>query len=93
VDVLKFFPAEAFGGLATLGALSSPFPAARFVPTGGINAGNLAAYLSHPRVIACGGSWLASRELIRSGRWGEITRRTHEALTLVAAARKRGPGP
>ena len=83
-EVLKFFPAEAFGGLATLGALAGPFPAVRFVPTGGITPSNLASYLAHPRVVACGGSWLARRELIRERRWDEITRLAREAVGIVS---------
>jgi 2-dehydro-3-deoxyphosphogluconate aldolase/(4S)-4-hydroxy-2-oxoglutarate aldolase len=85
-ELLKFFPAEAFGGLTTLGALAGPFPGVRFVPTGGIKASNLRAWLEHPRVVACGGSWLAKRELIRERRWDEITRLTREAVAIAASA-------
>lgn len=61
LDRVKFFPAENMGGLAMLSALSAPFPEMKFVPTGGIHAGNLRAWLSRPEVSFCGGSWLAPR--------------------------------
>lgn len=67
LEVLKFFPAEAFGGLKTLKALSAPYGTVNFVPTGGINLSNLADYLSFPKVLACGGSWMVKSELITAG--------------------------
>ena len=70
---LKFFPAEAVGGLRTLKALSAPFPQVRWMPTGGINLGNLADYLAFPRVIACGGSYLTAKDDIRAKDWAKIT--------------------
>jgi 2-dehydro-3-deoxyphosphogluconate aldolase/(4S)-4-hydroxy-2-oxoglutarate aldolase len=86
IETVKFFPAEAMGGLATLSALSSAFPAVRFVPTGGLTAANLAAYLAHPSVLCIGGSWMASRDLLAAGRWDEVTRLTQEAVALAAGA-------
>jgi len=86
-DVLKFFPAEAFGGLPTLKALCGPFPAARFVPTGGIKPANLAEWLAHPRVVACGGSWMAPRPLLREKRWDEVERLAREAVAIVGGLR------
>lgn len=88
-ELLKFFPAEALGGLKTLGALAGPFTGVRFVPTGGIKPDNLATYLAHPRVVACGGSWLAKRDLIRERRWDEITRLTREAVGIVSGVATR----
>lgn len=84
--LLKFFPAEAMGGLKTLDALAGPFPMMRFVPTGGIDPRNLTAYLRHPRVAACGGSWMVKANLIAEGRFDEIARRTREAVALVREA-------
>ena len=80
LDILKFFPAEAFGGLSTLKALSAPFGAVRFIPTGGISADNLVDYLMFPKVLACGGSWMVKDTLIKNGRFDEITRLTREAV-------------
>ena len=88
LSILKFFPAEALGGLKTLGAISAPFSRAQFIPTGGIGPENLVEYLRHPGVIACGGSWLVKSALIEKNRFGEITRLTKEAVLLVKKARR-----
>lgn len=69
---LKFFPAEASGGLPVIKALSGPFPSVNFIPTGGINEENLNSYLSYEKVIACGGSWMVKEALIREKRFDEI---------------------
>lgn len=86
--LLKFFPAENAGGARMLAAQAAPFAhtGARFVPTGGINAGNLADYLRLPVVAAVGGSWMVDRKLVAAGDFAEVTRRTKEALATVAAA-------
>lgn len=83
LDTVKFFPAEAFGGVATLRALGAVFPMVRFVPTGGIAAANLAAYLALPQVAACGGSWIVDRGLIVQGRFDEIRRRVAASMHIV----------
>lgn len=80
---LKFFPADSFGGIKTLKALSAPFGAARFIPTGGISAANLAEYILFPKVLACGGSWMVKDEMIKSGKFAEITRLTREAIDVM----------
>lgn len=80
---LKFFPAETFGGVTTLTAIGAPYPGVKFIPTGGINAKNLAAYLRIPSVHCCGMSWLAKRNLIEAGDFDEITRRAKEAVKIV----------
>jgi 2-dehydro-3-deoxyphosphogluconate aldolase/(4S)-4-hydroxy-2-oxoglutarate aldolase len=86
--VLKFFPAEPLGGLPMLRALAAPFPGVRFVPTGGIGVAQLGAYLGDPRVLAVGGSWMVAPELLATGAWEEVTRRTAEAVALAGGARK-----
>ncbi len=86
VDVLKFFPAEAYGGLATLKALSGPFPQVKFIPTGGINEQNLASYLAHPKVLACGGSWMVEKSLLAAGNWAEVRARVAGAVQRVKQA-------
>lgn len=83
LSVAKFFPASQYGGLATIKALSGPFPQMRFMPTGGINAGNIREYLADPRIIACGGSWMVKDSLIREGMFDEIKKATMEAVELV----------
>jgi len=87
LTMLKFFPADAFGGLKTLKALSAPFPHVEFIPTGGITAANLEEYLSFKKVLACGGSWMVKNELINDGNFAEITRLTAEAVALKRKAR------
>jgi 2-dehydro-3-deoxyphosphogluconate aldolase/(4S)-4-hydroxy-2-oxoglutarate aldolase len=87
LSVLKFFPAEAFGGVATLKALCGPYRMVRFVPTGGVTAANLADYLALKQVVACGGSWMVTPKLLETAAWGEVTRMTREALALAAAVR------
>jgi 2-dehydro-3-deoxyphosphogluconate aldolase/(4S)-4-hydroxy-2-oxoglutarate aldolase len=86
--VLKFFPAEALGGVRMLKAISAPFVNVLFIPTGGVSPQNLGDYLRLPAVFACGGSWLARAALIEAGEFGEISRLTSEALGLVRMVRE-----
>jgi 2-dehydro-3-deoxyphosphogluconate aldolase/(4S)-4-hydroxy-2-oxoglutarate aldolase len=88
LSLLKFFPAEALGGVKTLKAVSAPFGNVKFIPTGGINADNLADYLSLPSVAACGGSWMVKRQLISEGQFDEIAARVKEALRIVRRVRE-----
>jgi len=85
--ILKFFPAEAIGGIAVLKAISAPYGGVKFIPTGGINQNNLADYLALPSVHCCGGSWLVKAGLISAGRFDEITRLTREAMSVVRQVR------
>ena len=84
LEAVKFFPAEASGGVSFLKALSGPYPSFRFLPTGGISPGNLGDYLALPNVLACGGTWIVSPALIRASRFDEITRLAGEADALTA---------
>jgi 2-dehydro-3-deoxyphosphogluconate aldolase/(4S)-4-hydroxy-2-oxoglutarate aldolase len=88
LTVLKFFPAQAFGGTKTLKAISSPYSTVKFIPTGGINASNLSEYIQLPMVLACGGSWFVKADLITSQKFDTITRLTEEALAIVQQYRK-----
>jgi len=83
---LKFFPAEAAGGVAMLKALAGPFAhtGVQFIPTGGINAANLTNYLAIPQVAALGGSWMAERKLLVDKALSKITTLTAEAMKLIA---------
>jgi len=83
VEVVKFFPAEASGGLPLLESMSAPYSGIKFIPTGGINLNNLTSYLSNKKVHACGGSWMVKPELISSGNFKEITRLTQEAISIM----------
>lgn len=82
LDVVKFFPAEAYGGVKTLKAISAPFANMRFVPTGGIDASNLLDYLNVKKVLACGGSWMVKSNLIAEQKFEEITRLSLEATSI-----------
>lgn len=86
-QLVKFFPAEAMGGLGFLRALAGPLPTARLVPTGGVNAGNLAAYAALPNVAACGGSWMVPGTALAEGRYDEVARLAAEAVRTVREAR------
>ena len=79
---LKFFPAEASGGVAMLRALHSPYGMVRFMPTGGIAPTNLADYLACPAVFACGGSWIVPDGALATGDFAEIERRALEATAI-----------
>lgn len=87
LQVVKFFPAEQFGGLSTIKALSAPYPQLRFMPTGGISAKNLADYLGFDKILACGGSWMVKGDLIASGAFDKIAEMTREAVNLVKEIR------
>lgn len=89
-ELLKFFPAEASGGTAFLKALAGPFRDVRFVPTGGINAANLASYLALPQVPACGGSWMVAPALLEAGDFARVRQLTAQAVGIVASLRDRG---
>lgn len=83
LTALKFFPAEASGGLKLLKALMGPFNQIKFMPTGGIGPHNIRDYLALPNVVACGGSWMVEDELVSTGNWSEVSRRVRAAVALV----------
>lgn len=90
VTVVKFFPAEALGGVLMLTALSAPFGMMRFVPTGGIGVDAMEPYLSLPSVVAVGGSWMATKQLMAGKRFSEITKLTREAVQRAEKWRAAG---
>jgi 2-dehydro-3-deoxyphosphogluconate aldolase/(4S)-4-hydroxy-2-oxoglutarate aldolase len=85
VEILKFFPAETMGGVTALKAFAGPYPDARFMPTGGITPELLPTYLRVSSVVACGGSWLAPRELLAAGRFDAIAALIEQAKKLLAS--------
>ena len=85
LQTLKFFPAEPIGGVPYLKAIAAPYGAIDFIPTGGITATNLADYLAFPRVIACGGSWMAPAERIRAQQFDRIREDTERAVRAAGA--------
>lgn len=86
INIIKFFPCEALGGIKTIKALSAPFPNVQFMPTGGIDMNNLASYLSHPFIIACGGSFIASESLIDNNNFSAITSKAKETVNIIKNA-------
>jgi 2-dehydro-3-deoxyphosphogluconate aldolase/(4S)-4-hydroxy-2-oxoglutarate aldolase len=86
-ELLKFFPAEACGGVATLKALGGPFPSVRFVPTGGITAANAGDYLRLRSVVAVGGSWMVAPGLIAADDYAGVSRLAAEAAAMAALVR------
>lgn len=87
LKVVKFFPAQAMGGLATLKAISAPYGAMRFIPTGGIDARNLADYLQFNKVLACGGSWMVHPDLLKAKDFQRIASLTKDAMAIVRSVR------
>lgn len=88
LTVLKFFPAEAGGGVKTLKAIAGPYGGISFIPTGGINADNLRDYLALKSVYACGGSWMVAKQLISGGEFEKITQLASEAVAIAKQVRK-----
>jgi len=88
-DCLKFFPAEPSDGIACLKALAAPLPAARFCPTGGIDAARAPAYLALPNVLCVGGSWVAPHDRVATRDWPAITRLAQAAAALRTARQDR----
>ncbi|EGA64750.1 bifunctional 4-hydroxy-2-oxoglutarate aldolase/2-dehydro-3-deoxy-phosphogluconate aldolase [Vibrio brasiliensis] len=83
LTLLKFFPAEASGGVNMVKALLAPYTDVSLMPTGGVNQSNIKDYLAVPRVVACGGTWMVDKKLIEAGDWDELARLTREAVALV----------
>jgi 2-dehydro-3-deoxyphosphogluconate aldolase/(4S)-4-hydroxy-2-oxoglutarate aldolase len=86
---LKFFPAEAFGGLKTIKALSGPYvhTGVKFMPTGGVTATNLPDYLAADIILCVGGTWIASREAIAEKRWDQIRENCRAAVKIINGIR------
>jgi 2-dehydro-3-deoxyphosphogluconate aldolase/(4S)-4-hydroxy-2-oxoglutarate aldolase len=82
ITAMKFFPAEAAGGIPMLKSIGAPLPQVTFCPTGGVNPKNAPEYLALSNVACVGGSWMAPADLVDAGDWAEITRRAAEAAKL-----------
>ena len=87
MDVVKFFPAEAAGGLKMIKSIAAPYTQMKFIPTGGINANNMKDYLEYDRILAIGGSWMVKGDLIKAGEFDKIKDMTAEAVALVKKIR------
>lgn len=84
---LKFFPAEAAGGVKMIKAMAAPYTKVKFMPTGGIGVKNLAEYLNCKAIFACGGSWMVPSDKIAEGKFDEIEQLTKEAVALLKEIR------
>lgn len=83
LKTVKFFPAEAAGGLGMIKAMSAPYGAVSFMPTGGINQKNILTYLANPKVLCCGGSWMVPEDALQKGDFAAIEALVREAVELV----------
>lgn len=83
LEVVKFFPAEAAGGLNMIKSMAGPYTNMKYMPTGGINAKNINEYLAFPKVLACGGSWMVSGDLVKEKAFDKITELTKEAVMTM----------
>ena len=83
LEVFKFFPAEASGGLAMINALAAPFGSIKFVPTGGIDAANLSDYAKNDAILAVGGSWMVKADLIAADKWDDISALCAQAVAAL----------
>lgn len=86
LKIVKFFPAEQFGGVATIKAMAAPYVGLKFMPTGGVSAKNLKEYLACKPIVACGGSWMVKKDLIEAGEFDKIRELTKEAVSLANEA-------
>lgn len=87
LNIVKFFPAEPSGGLSMIKAVSAPYTMLKFMPTGGINPGNVKEYLKSDKIFACGGSWIVKGDLVDAGDFDKIKELTKEAADIVKEIR------
>ena len=87
LDVVKFFPAVAAGGVGAVRAMAAVMPDMRFMPTGGISASSAPDYLALDAVVAVGGSWMAPEDAVAAGDWGTIRALALECRRIVNEAR------
>ena len=87
IEVVKYFPADIYGGLDAMKSLHNPFANIRFIPTGGVNADNLAAYIAAPFIHAVGGSWVCTKRDVREGNFERITSLSRESKQICRSAR------
>ena len=87
LTTVKFFPAEPAGGLKMIKAVAAPYVNVNFMPTGGINASNVVEYLKYDRIVACGGSWMVKKDLVKAGEFDKIKDMVAEAAAIVKEIR------
>lgn len=87
LKVVKFFPAEQFGGVATIKAMAAPYTMLKFMPTGGVSLKNLKDYLSCDKILCCGGSWMVKGDMIKAGEFDKISEMAKDAVALAKEIR------
>lgn len=87
LSIIKFFPAEASGGIKKMKALHGPFPMFQVMPTGGISLKNLREYSACSFVAACGGSYMVAEDLVKQGHWDEISEICKQSIVMVKEGR------
>jgi 2-dehydro-3-deoxyphosphogluconate aldolase/(4S)-4-hydroxy-2-oxoglutarate aldolase len=92
LDVVKFFPAEAAGGLNMIKSMAAPYTQMKFMPTGGVNATNLKSYLDFNKIVCCGGSWMVKKDLVAAGDFEGIKKLTREAVDTMLGFEMRHVG-
>lgn len=80
LHTVKFFPAEAMGGIKTIKALCGPYKNMTFLPTGGVNSNNMLDYLSFNKIFAVGGTWMVSADLIKNGKFDQVEKISKDAV-------------
>lgn len=87
LDTVKFFPAEQAGGINYIKAVAAAYTTLKFMPTGGINAKNILNYIAYEKIIACGGSWIVAKNLLKENNWVEVTRLCKEVVAQIKEVR------
>ena len=87
IKIVKFFPAETYGGLSAIKSISAPFKDIKFIPTGGISLDNLRSYMLNEKVLACGGTWLVKKEYLENNQFDLIEKNIHDALEIIKKIR------
>ena len=83
LEIVKFFPAEAAGGIEVVKAISGPYGKMKYMATGGINLDNLTKYLDFKKMLACGGSWMINKQWIKDKNFAEITKAAQESINVM----------
>ncbi len=83
LEVVKFFPAEAAGGLNMIKSMAAPYVNMKFMPTGGINEKNVTSYLDFDKIIACGGSWMVNKDMVKAGDFESVKKLTKKAVEVM----------
>jgi len=92
LKAVKVFPAEAVGGIKLIKSMAAPYGDVKFMPTGGINENNMLDYLSFPKILCCGGSWMVPKDAVEAGDWGRITELTRSAVNKMLGLELRHVG-